>query len=91
MLPTSQKKCRKRFLRGWHCPEQGSGYLPDLLTLLNFFEMFEIFLALFLAFACPAQNNNNGTNSNGTVITTLDDTGGGTGHIPPGPPPPPPL
>jgi hypothetical protein len=47
--------------------------------------MFELFLALFLAFSCPAQPDHNCN----TTVTT-QETGGDGGHIPPPPPPPPP-
>jgi len=48
--------------------------------------MFELFLALFMAFACPAHNHSD--KSTNTVIVTAD-TGGDGGTIPPPPPPPP--
>jgi hypothetical protein len=50
--------------------------------------MYELFLALFLAFACPAQNNKH-CHKDGTTVTTQDDftpggdTGGDGGHVPP--------
>jgi len=51
--------------------------------------MFELFLALFLAFSCPAHNDKNDGTHDGTV-TTQDNppTGGDEGHIPPKPPKP---
>ena len=50
--------------------------------------MYELFLALFLAFSCPAHTNNTGQHQkNETTVTTNDDggkdSGGDTGHIPP--------
>ncbi|ETZ20927.1 hypothetical protein N824_02120 [Pedobacter sp. V48] len=52
--------------------------------------MFELFFALFLAFACPAHNNNNNNgNTNGTVTTYGDPPADGDdGHVPPKPPKP---
>ena len=52
--------------------------------------MYELFLALFLAFSCPAHSNNQHHQQNGgTTVTTNDDTEGEGGHIPPGYAPPP--
>jgi hypothetical protein len=48
--------------------------------------MFELFFALYLAFACPAQHHN--TNQNGITVVAQDDTGGEGGHVPPGVTPP---
>lgn len=50
--------------------------------------MYELFLALFLAFSCPAQMNNSGKcHKKETVATTNSnrdkDSGGDTEHIPP--------
>lgn len=64
------------------------GHLPDSLTLKIFCNMYELFLALFLAFTCPAQNNKH-CHKDGTTVTTQDDfapggdTGGDGGHVPP--------
>ncbi|HTE01461.1 MAG TPA: hypothetical protein VK668_19375 [Mucilaginibacter sp.] len=49
--------------------------------------MFELFLALFLAFGCPAHNHTNCNNDN---TVTTQGTGGENGHVPPGNTPPPP-
>ncbi|MDO3641284.1 hypothetical protein [Mucilaginibacter sp. L3T2-6] len=50
--------------------------------------MFHIFLALWLAFACPAQHHSGG-NAGHTITATADSgTGGDNGHPPPPPPPP---
>ena len=48
--------------------------------------MLELFLAFFLAMACPSHSNTSGTHGNGNQVTTLDGTGGETGDIPPTPP-----
>jgi hypothetical protein len=50
--------------------------------------MYELLLALFLAFSCHAQTNNpDQHHKNGTVVTADDtgdtDSGGDTEHIPP--------
>jgi hypothetical protein len=44
--------------------------------------MYELFLALFLAFSCPAQSNNH-QHKGGTTVTTNNDTEGEGSHIPP--------
>lgn len=49
--------------------------------------MLQLFLTLFLAFACPS--NKHYTDGNGTTITA-QDTGGDNGHTNPNPPPTPP-
>jgi len=49
--------------------------------------MFELFLALFMAFACPAHNHSDNKGTDTVIITA--DTGGDGGTIPPPPPPPP--
>jgi hypothetical protein len=61
--------------------------------------MYELFFALFLAFACPAhRNNSHHQHHGGTTVTTMDttndpgtggdDTEGEGSHIPPGVTPP---
>ncbi|MET3611017.1 hypothetical protein [Mucilaginibacter rubeus] len=49
--------------------------------------MFNLFLAIFMAFACPKHNNQN-HNTTAVNATATNDTGGDKGHFPPPPPPP---
>lgn len=64
-----------------------SGVAAGFIHYLNFLKMFELFFALFMAFACPAHNNN--YHNNGTV-TAQDNppADGDNGHVPPKPPKP---
>jgi len=49
--------------------------------------MFELMLALFMAFACPAHKYDTQGKGTTTVTTQDDPTGGDGGHVPPVPPP----
>jgi len=54
---------------------------------LHIWKMLNIFLALWLAFACPAQHTN-ANNSSNTVTINAETGPGDNGHVPPPPPPP---
>ena len=56
------------------------------IHLLIFKKMYELFLALVMAFSCPAHNHK--TDNSNKPIVSRDDTGGDNGHLPPPPPPP---
>ncbi|WP_259069925.1 hypothetical protein HDF24_25195 [Mucilaginibacter sp. X4EP1] len=49
--------------------------------------MLNIFLALWLAFACPAHHNSD-NNGNHPIVQADSDLGGDNGNPPPPPPPP---
>lgn len=52
--------------------------------------MYQLFLALILAFGSPAQHtNHNNIGGNHTVVALDGDPTGDNGHNPPPPPPPP--
>jgi len=68
-------------------PGQSRGGPAGFIHLLNFSKMFHIFLALWLAFACPAHHTNG--NNTHPVNATADSGPGDYGHVPPPPPPPP--
>jgi hypothetical protein len=61
------------------------GAPAGLIHLLNFLKMFNLFFAIFLAFACPKHADK--PQHGGTTVTVQNDTGGEGEHIPPGPKP----
>jgi hypothetical protein len=56
---------------------------PQELFTLNLKKMFEIMLAIFLAFGCPVHHDHKSTGGY-TTLSDPPDTGGEGGHIPPG-------